>query len=293
MRIQTFHYKMATSAKRIITSMTDSPYSPGFNPDTQETLPPPPPPVTTAAAASAPAGTQLIAPVWHTLVIVLIILGNSYLAYARLSHNVQSRGRTLLYLETMAWQLILFGLVWFGLRLKKTKLRDVIGGQWNKAEDFLIDFAIAAGFWIGSVMILAGLKFAFGLASLDTKRSAEQVKQTIGAITPRTAAELGLFVLLALCAGFFEEIIFRGYLQKQIGAITRNIYAGLVIAAAIFGLGHGYQGPAQMVLLAIYGLLFGILVLVRKSLRPGMMVHAWQDAFSGVAAYVLTKMGMI
>jgi membrane protease YdiL (CAAX protease family) len=272
--------------------MTDSPYSPGFDPDTGETLPPSPP-VTPEAPASAPAGSQLIAPVWHTVVVVAIILVVSYSGSARLAHNVQSRGRLLLYLETIVWQLLLFGLVWIGLRLKKTKLRDVIGGQWNKAEDFLIDFLIAGGFWIASVAILAGLKLAFGLASLDPKRSAEQVKQTIGAITPHTGVELAVFVLLALCAGFLEEIVFRGYLQKQIGAMTRNVYAGLVIAAIIFGAGHGYQGTAQMVLIALYGAMFGTLVLLRKSLRPGMMAHAWQDAFSGIAAYVLTKMGMM
>ncbi len=272
--------------------MTDSPYSPGFDPASGQAQPSAPL-VAPAAPASAPAGSQLIAPVWHTVAIVLIILGNSYLAFLRLSHNVPSRGRVLLYLETMAWQLVLFGLVWIGLRLRKTRLRDLIGGQWSKAEDFLIDFAIAAGFWIVSVAILAGLKFAFGMASLDAKRSAEQVKQTVGAITPRTAAELAVFLLLALCAGFFEEIIFRGYLQKQIGAIARNSYVGLAIAAVIFGAGHGYQGTAQMVLIAVYGAMFGTLVMLRKSLRPGMMAHAWQDAFSGVAAYVLTKMGMI
>jgi membrane protease YdiL (CAAX protease family) len=274
--------------------MTDSPYSPGVNPDTGNTLPPPPvAPPSIAPPASAPAGPQLIAPVWHTIVVVGIILAVSYSGSARLAHAVQSRGRLLIYVETMAWQLILFGLVWVGLRLKKTRLRDVIGGQWNKAEDALLDFAIAFGFWIVSATVLVALKFALGLASLDTKRSAEQVKQTIGAITPHTAAELAVFVVLALCAGFFEEIIFRGYLQKQIGGITRNIYAGLIIAAVIFGAGHGYQGTAQMVLLAIYGAMFGTLVLLRKSLRPGMMAHAWQDAFSGVAAYVLTKMGII
>src|SRR5262249_21165130 len=188
---------------------------------------------------------------------------------------------------------LLFGLVWFGLHLKKTRLRDIIGGVWNKADDVLLDIAIAFGFWIASAAVLVGLKFAFGLASLDTKRSAEQVKQTIGSITPHTAVELAVFVLLALCAGFFEEIIFRGYLQKQLGAITRNVYAGLVLAAILFGAGHGYQGKAQMALLAVYGAMFGTLVLLRKSLRPGMMAHAWQDALAGVATYVLTKMGVI
>jgi len=274
--------------------MTDTPSSPGFNPDTGETLPPPPvAPPPFAEPVAAPAGPQLMAPVWHTIVVVAIILLVSYSGSARLAHNLQSRGRLLLYAETIVWQLLLFGLVWFGLRLKKTSLREIIGGQWSKPEDVLLDFAIAFGFWIVSAAILVALKFAFGLASLDTKRSAEQVKQTIGSITPHTAAELAVFVVLALCAGFFEEIIFRGYLQKQIGAITRNVYAGLVIAAIIFGAGHGYQGKAQMALLAVYGAMFGTLVLLRGSLRPGMMAHAWQDAFSGVAAYILTKMGMI
>lgn len=274
--------------------MTDSPSSPGFNPEAGETLPPPPvSPSPFAQPASPPAALQLIAPVWHTIVVVGIILLVSYSGSARLAHAVQNRGRALLYLETIVWQLLLFGLVWFGLHLKKTRLRDIIGGQWNTGEDALLDVAIAFGFWIASAFVLVALKFAFGLASLDTKRSAEQVKQTIGSITPRTAAELAVFILLALCAGFFEEIVFRGYLQKQLGAITRNRYAGLVIAAIIFGAGHGYQGKAQMALLAVYGAMFGGLVLLRKSLRPGMMAHAWQDAFSGVAAYVLTKMGMI
>lgn len=273
--------------------MPDSPYSPGFG------TPPPPQsaapvsPVTPEAPVAVPAGIPLIAPVWHTVLIVIIILGNSYFASLRLSHGPLSHGRIVLYLETMVWQLVLFGLVWIGLRLKKTKLRDVIGGRWNKAEDFWIDVAIAFGFWICSVVILAGIKLASGLASLDPKRSADQVKQTIGSITPKTAAELAVFVVLALCAGFFEEIIFRGYLQKQIGAIARNAYVGLVIAAIIFGAGHGYQGKGQMALIALYGAMFGTLVLVRKSLRPGMMVHAWQDSLSGILVYVFTKMGMM
>jgi hypothetical protein len=36
-----------------------------------------------------------------------------------------------------------------------------------------------------------------------------------------------------------------------------------------------------MALIFVYGAMFGFLALWRKSLRPGMMVHAWHDAFSG------------
>jgi hypothetical protein len=38
-----------------------------------------------------------------------------------------------------------------------------------------------------------------------------------------------------------------------------------------------YQAYA---LIAIFGALFDALVLLRKRFLPGMMAHAWQDAFS-------------
>jgi len=243
------------------------------------------------AQPAPPTGKQLLAPIWHTVVIVLVIIGNSYYAAGRLSANIQHRGRILLYVSTMVWQLVLLGLVWVGLRLKKTKLRDIIGGRWSSFEAFLLDIAIALGFWIVSALILAAGKFALGLASADVNHNLDEVKRTVGGIAPQTGAELVVFVLLAVFVGIVEEIIFRGYLQKQIGAITGNVYVGLAIAAIIFGAGHGYQGTRFMILIAIYGALFGALVLLRKSLRPGMMAHAWQDAFSGIAVYLLTKYG--
>lgn len=262
------------------------------------TTPPPPhlDPVTGQPAPLAPASdpgarNQLIAPAWHTIVIVAIILVNSYYASARIPQNIQTRGRILLYLSTIAWQLVLFFLVWIGLRLKKTKLREIVGGRWNSVEAFLLDVAAAAVFWVVSALVLAGLKLALGLASLDVKNSTDQVKQAIGAIAPKTVAELAVFVLLAVFAGILEEIVFRGYLQRQIGAITRNVYVGLAISAVIFGAGHGYQGTRQMIVIAVYGAMFGVLVLLRKSLRPGMMAHAWQDAFSGIVIYFLAKLG--
>jgi uncharacterized protein len=158
---------------------------------------------------AAPA-KQLLAPVWHTVVIVLVILGNSYFAAGRLSANIQHRGRILLYLSTLVWQLVLLGLVWAGLRLRKTRLRDVIGGRWNSVEAFLLDVAIAAGFWIVSAAILAAGKFALGLASTDVTHNMDEVKRTIGPIGPQTPAELAVFVVLAVFAGILEEIIFRG-----------------------------------------------------------------------------------
>ena len=44
----------------------------------------------------------------------------------------------------------------------------------------------------------------------------------LGPIAPHTYLEAGIFVLLSVFAGLFEEIIFRGYLQRQFGALANN-----------------------------------------------------------------------
>jgi uncharacterized protein len=90
-------------------------------------------------------------------------------------------------------------------------------------------------------------------------------------------------------AGICEEAIFRSYLQKQFTAWTGNETAGLFLSAAAFGAGHGYQGAKATVVLAAYGLMFGILAQRRKSLRPGMITHALHDTLAGLAVRLLPK----
>ena len=70
-------------------------------------------------------------------------------------------------------------------------------------------------------------------------------------------------------------------------AFSRSALAGIAFSAIIFGASHGYEGGPRMVLIAIFGLLFGLLAWWRKSLRPGMIAHAWHDAFSGAVLHML------
>jgi hypothetical protein len=255
-----------------------------------EPLPPAPP----SELQPQPQGLQLVAPLWHTAVIVAFVLFSSYLSSSKLGGGGAGPkgGRMLLYLGTIVQDFLLLGFIWFGLWRKKVRLRDLIGGPWT-VVDLLMDAALAAGFWVVSLMILVGLKFAMGLASLDSKTAMDSAKQSIGGMMPQSVNELLLFLSLAMMAGFFEEILFRGYLQKQLSALTGNAYAGLAISGALFGAAHGYQGARMMVLLAIYGMMFGVLAHFRKNLRPGMIAHAWQDGISGVAFFILTKYKLV
>jgi hypothetical protein len=108
------------------------------------------------------------------------------------------------------------------------------------------------------------------------------MRKQLGFLTPGSHLELAVWFCLSATAGFCEEIVFRGYLQRQLAAFSKSTLIGVLLSAAIFGVSHGYEGAARMLLIGIYGLMFGLLAWWRKSLRPGMMAHAWHDAFSGV-----------
>jgi len=235
---------------------------------------------------------KLLAPVWHTIVFVLIVLLNSYstaVSLPKVAAGASPRGRIFGYVFTIGWELVLLLIVWLGIRSRGVKIKELIGGRWKSPEDFLIDLGIALGFWLSALAILAALGYLLGLAKASQAGEARKLAEMLG---PQSPIALTMFILLSSVAGFIEEIIFRGYLQRQLGALTGNIYLGLILSAIVFGLGHGYEGPRRMVLIAVFGMLFGLLTIWRRSLRPAMIAHAWHDSASGIVLY-LVKRGVI
>jgi uncharacterized protein len=74
-------------------------------------------------------------------------------------------------------------------------------------------------------------------------------------------------------------VAFRGYLQKQFRAITGSAGWAVLLQAVVFGVGHLYEGVGPVARITLFGVLFGLFALWRKSLRPGMIAHAWADIF--------------
>jgi uncharacterized protein len=246
-------------------------------------------------AAPEPEEQKLLAPVWHTVLMSLLMLGYSAAGawgasrmMARSAGSLTEKGRIIPYSLTMAVELFLLVLVWLGLRMKKNRIRDLIGGRWDKPEAFLIDVGIAFGFWVVAFTVLILLGLALGL----TKPSqAQEAKKLIEALAPHSVGGLLLFIVLSTVAGFVEEIIFRGYLQKQISFLSGNTIVGLVGSALIFGGSHGYEGLRRMFLIFVFGCMFGFLAMWRKSLRPGMIAHAWHDSMQGTLLFFVARKG--
>ena len=101
-------------------------------------------------------------------------------------------------------------------------------------------------------------------------------------LLPQGPLESLLWIGVSVSAGICEEITFRGYFQRQFFALTGNRFIALLIQAVLFGIGHGYQGIQACLRIVLIGVMFGLLTLWRKSLRPAMMAHSALDIVSGI-----------
>jgi CAAX protease family protein len=151
-------------------------------------------------------------------------------------------------------------------------LRELIGRTFGSAADVLLDLACAALFFALIVALEAHARSSF------PGRNA-----AVAALLPSTGAERLTWALVAASVGFCEEVVYRGYLQTQISAFTRSALAGLVLQAALFGLGHLEQGLGAASRIGAYGLLLGALARSRGSLLPSIACHIGIDLASGLA----------
>jgi uncharacterized protein len=239
-----------------------------------------PPVVPETSPIEASTAASPVAPAWHTALFVVVIVCFAALSARSQGQMIAHRGRVTVYLLTLTWEYLLVGYILWGAHKKGVTLRDIVGGRWKSPENLLIDVAIAFAFWMVAAGTLAALSFALGLASPSQVAAA---RKQLEALAPKSGLELALWLALSATAGFCEEIMFRGYLQRQFRAATRSTAAAIVLQAVVFGIAHAYQGGRRIILIAVYGALFGMLAAWRKSLRPGMIGHAMQDSFSGIA----------
>jgi membrane protease YdiL (CAAX protease family) len=277
---------MNQSARALPKTMTMDPQTPGITPeqDTSSALPDMPIAAVPASIAIKPA---LIAPWWHTLMIVVLVLGNSLAAPAKLAAIHGSAARIALYAGTFITQFILVLIIWFGIRSRGMRMRDLIGRRWKTVEAFLLDAVLAITFYVFAALLNFGLRVAVGTIDLhNLQKTLDDTVKMLDPLAPHSYLEAGMFVLLSISVGLFEEIIFRGYLQRQFSSMSQHVTLGIILSGIVFGLAHAYQGPRMMFVLAVFGMLFGMLAHFRKSLRPGMIAHALQDSIAGIGLFI-------
>ena len=235
---------------------------------------------TLALAPESRPAPRLIAPIAHTIALVLLFLvmaaGGAIFQQRAAAHATTlpapSRPTTLyLSLIAMEWGLVLY-VVRGGMRRTGTSLRDVVGGRWGRPRDVVRDVVVALAAW--------GVWTLFSW--IASRAAGPEHAASVRSLLPRHPIDLALWVALSLSAGFAEELVFRGYLLTQFRALTGSTGLSVVLQAVLFGVSHGYQGVRACATISVYGLLFGALALMNRSLRPGMIAHAWTDIAAGL-----------
>jgi len=257
---------------------------------------------TRSIAPQEPATSTSIAPAWHSMVLMAIIVALSIHAAWRFSAAHGPLNRLYTYGFSAVFDFVMVAWVALGLRLKKIPLRSLLGAFSFDLRLIALDLGIAVLFWIGSMMVLGSVNLTWtGVEALLTHRtmaphiagqkgriiSADpermKVLHDLAELAPANGKEISAWALLCLIVGFSEELVFRGYLQRQfIGWARGRVAWGALASAVIFGAAHAYQGVRGMVLIALFGALFSVLAIYRRSLRAGMIAHGWHDLFSGL-----------
>jgi uncharacterized protein len=226
-----------------------------------------------------------VAPWWHTWLLLLILLVITL--FGMWSQHRNSSGTAIasghsgvvpLYVSLILMEWALFAFVRFGLRRGGTAIGEVVGEKWSNWNKLVRDVAVAIPFWI--VWEAAGRFTHFVLGPDQSKK--------IDILLPQTVLEILLWVGVSVSAGICEEIVYRGYLQRQFLALTGSPFIAVLAQGVIFGVGHAYQGAKQVVVITVLGLLYGLLAWWRKNLRPGIISHAWSDIFGGWIERLIT-----
>ncbi|MCH8620748.1 CPBP family intramembrane glutamic endopeptidase [Undibacterium sp. TS12] len=102
-------------------------------------------------------------------------------------------------------------------------------------------------------------------------------------LSSKPAGLLGVavWICLSISAGICEEIVFRGYLQRQLALMTGNVGIAILLQAVLFGIGHAYEGFGSVVAIVLHGLFLGILAKWRGNIRAGIIEHAGWDIIAG------------
>jgi len=213
----------------------------------------------------------------HLAILTAILLGIAlagYLALDRSTAGAVPVAGPALYLPLIAAEWGLFLYVRMGMRRRGVAVTDLISARSFSPRTMAFDLLLG-------VLLLS---LWLGVEYLFDRLAGTPPSPGVQRLLVRNAADIPLWVLLALSAGFVEELVFRGYMQRQFAALLHNSWLAVAAQALIFGVTHGYQGALPVVRITLFGLMFGLAALGRRSLIPGIIAHAAVDVIGGLAA---------
>lgn len=100
------------------------------------------------------------------------------------------------------------------------------------------------------------------------------------------------FLWLAILVGFYEELIFRGFLMPRLRRCFGSWIPAVLVSTAVFTALHAFEQVAvALPLIAILSLAFSLVTIWRRSLVPAIVGHALFDFSQFVMIYMAMRSG--
>lgn len=150
-------------------------------------------------------------------------------------------------------------------------LRDINVKKYIKVKRLsLIDVTLAFSMAIG-FRLLTGAYLMWGETNVPLlQRSIEGAQQSYDFNTMTGFCIVTVIVSTCIAAPFFEEVLFRGIVQKELSD-AMPVSMAIVLQGIMFGLAHAVL--AQSVFAAVYGIILGVIYYRTKNLSIVVVSH--------------------
>ena len=159
------------------------------------------------------------------------------------------------------------------LLLRLAGHRDVTIG-WTGSQ-FVTNVILGLAVLFATYLVLVQVVFVAVILYPDLLSGPSTAQKAIEASLP--PMPVWAVMLMGAFVAFWEEVVFRGFLLTRLQAVLRRWWLTVPLGALIFGVIHPYQGPLAMAVIAVLGLVMGLLFVWRKSLVPVMTYHLVHD----------------
>ncbi|MBB3868691.1 CPBP family intramembrane metalloprotease [Parageobacillus toebii NBRC 107807] len=192
-----------------------------------------------------------------------------YFWMKRINNDKERLNKKKMYVQIIFIQWVTVGIIALYWRMTHRDFQD-LGFINNLADikDFLLGFLV-------SLLFALIINFIIIMNVKSIKKKLYQQLEIIEFMLPEDFKERMLFVLVALTAGFCEEVMFRGFMFYYLKELPFHIplFVIAMITSIIFGTAHLYQGWKNVIGTGLMGFSLACLYIYFGTIWVPMIIH--------------------